>query len=106
MKRSLLYSILFFVLVGFGANAQAGVIVKIKPPAVKVEVRPKMPYKNGVWVTGRWHWNGRKHVWVKGNWVKPRAKHTWVKGHWVKRKDGYVWVKGHWKKNRVVVRRR
>ena len=106
MKRQYLYSILFFIMVGFGFNAQAGVIIKVKPPAVKVEVRPKAKFKNAVWVNGRWNWNGRKHVWVKGYWVRPRAGHVWVAGRWAKRPGGYVWIKGHWKKKRVVVVRK
>ena len=94
-KAALIAAALFV----FSGTAQAKVVVKVRPPAVKVTVvKTKSPYKNGVWVTGRWHWNGRKHVWVKGYWKKPRYGHVWVAGHWAKRRSGWVWVPGHWKR--------
>jgi hypothetical protein len=102
MKKFLntgLFSLIFVLLVGLEGNcAPRTVYVKTAPPTVRVEVKPARPYKNAVWVTGRWRWNGKKHVWVSGHYVKPRAGHVWIPGHWVKKRRGWVWVGGHWKK--------
>ncbi len=78
---------------------KAGVIiVKKKPPVVKVETRSKNPYRNGIWVPGRWVYRNGDFKWTRGSWVKPRKGFVYVPGHWVKRPKGYIWVSGHWKR--------
>ena len=91
--------LLLACLFAFAGSANAAVlVVKKKPPVVKVEVRPRAPYAGAVWVNGRWAWKKGKYVWVKGYYVKPRKGYVWVPGHWNKRPGGYVWVAGHWRR--------
>ena len=90
---------IMFVLMFFGASLQAGtIIIKKRPPVVKIEVRGKAPYRNAVWINGHWRWHNNRHVWVKGYWQKPRHGFVWVDGHWGKRRNGWVWIPGHWKR--------
>jgi hypothetical protein len=74
------------------------VYVRTAPPAVKAEVKPAAPYKNAVWIAGRWAWKKGEYVWVTGHWVKPRSGYAWVPGHWVKKRRGWIWIEGHWRK--------
>ena len=95
LKASLVAAVLFV----FSGTTQAKVIIKVRPPAAKVTVvKTKSPYKNGVWVKGRWSWRNGRYVWVKGYWKKPRHGYVWVPGHWTNRSKGWVWVGGHWKR--------
>ena len=84
--------------IGSADCAPRTVYVKKAPPAVKVEVKPAPPYKNAVWISGRWVWKKNTHVWVAGHWVKPRSGYAWVPGHWVKKRQGWIWIDGHWRK--------
>jgi WXXGXW repeat (2 copies) len=43
--------------------------VPYPPPAALVEVVPKRPDGNAVWVDGSWAWRGRSYVWQRGGWV-------------------------------------
>jgi len=82
--------------ISFGA---ARVVVHVKPPKARVEVRTKAPGPNYVWVSGRWAYKSGKYVWVAGSWVKrPTPKAVWVPGHWKKKHGGWTWIPGHWKK--------
>ncbi|MCP4439857.1 MAG: BcpO-related WXXGXW repeat protein [Aureispira sp.] len=82
-------------------EAQAQIVVKIKPARPKVIVkRPAQAKKGHVWVDGHWTWNkqDQKYRWVKGHWVTVKKGHKWVPGHWVDvRGRGHKWVPGHWK---------
>lgn len=79
----------------FGAGH---VIIRVKPPKTRIEVRSKAPNSNHVWVTGRWTWKSGKYVWVSGTWVKrPTPKALWVPGHWKKKHGGWIWMTGHWR---------
>lgn len=98
MKKIILFIVLFgFFLMNIALSTPKIVYVAKKPPAVKViKVGPK-PYKNTVWISGYWKWNGNKYVWSKGHWVKPKKGKVWVKGHWEKKPRGWIYIKGHWK---------
>lgn len=74
------------------------VVVRVKPPKLRVEVRKKAPSATHVWISGRWAWKSGKYVWVSGSWVKrPTPKAVWVPGHWKKKHSGWIWISGHWK---------
>ena len=48
------------------AAEAARVVVRVAPPASRVEVRTVAPSHGHVWVGGYWRWNGSAHVWVAG----------------------------------------
>lgn len=76
----------------------ARVVVKVGPPAVRVEVRGRAPSPRHLWVGGYWRWSGSAHVWVAGGWqLPPRHGANWVDGHWKATRGGWVWVAGHWR---------
>lgn len=87
-------------LMAFSSTAQAGkvIVIKKRPPAVKVEVKTHRPFKNAVWVKGHWQWKKGNFVWTKGKWIKPRNGFVWVPAHWKSVKNGHKWVPGHWKR--------
>lgn len=89
----------FLSLVLFAPPASAArVVVKVGPPAVRVEARGHAPSPRHVWVGGYWKWNGSAHVWVAGSWnVPPRHGAVWVDGHWRKAYGGWEWIPGHWR---------
>jgi WXXGXW repeat (2 copies) len=80
-----------------GAHA-AEVVVKVRPPALKVEKRTARPGPNHVWVGGYHRWDGNSYVWEPGKWeVPPREHAAWVSPRWEHHHDGYVFVEGRWK---------
>lgn len=100
MNKYMLVSMMVVLLTACAPRASAGMlIVKTPPPVVKVEVRPRAPFKKAVWIPGHWKWTGRKFVWVKGHWVKARRGFVYIPGHWKKVNTGWVWIDGHWRKS-------
>ena len=88
-----------FVAAPSAEAARRVVVVKAKPPKVRIEVRTTAPSAKHAWVAGRWSWNGAKYVWISGSWrLRPTPSATWVPGHWTNRRSGWVWVPGHWKR--------
>ncbi len=72
-------------------------VIRVKPPRARVEVRTRAPGPNHIWISGRWTWSKGKYVWVSGAWVKrPAPKAVWVSGHWTKKHGNWIWVAGHW----------
>ena len=99
-KLALKTFILAGALMAFSSTATAGeIIIKKRPPAVKVEVKTKKPFKKAVWAPGHWIWTGNRYVWKKGHWIRVKKGHAWVNGHYKRHKNGWVWVAGRWKKN-------
>ena len=94
-----------FILSGFMAAAfLAGTIwaedevIKVRPPAIKVEHRSARPGPNYVWVGGYQRWDGHGYVWEPGRWEVPPHEHAvWVAPRWEHRNGGYVFVAGRWK---------
>jgi WXXGXW repeat (2 copies) len=81
-----------------GAVYADDVVVKVRPPALKVEHRPARPGPNYVWVGGYHRWDGNAYVWEPGRWEVPPHEHAvWVAPRWEHRNGGYVFVAGRWK---------
>ena len=97
MKKFLLSTLMGAGLCLVSVHA-ADVVVKVRPPAVKVEHRSPRPSRDHVWVGGYHRWDGNAYVWEKGKWEKPPREHAvWVAPKWEHRRDGYVFVEGRWK---------
>ncbi len=97
LRTALAGAFLSFALFAPPASA-ARVVVKVGPPAARVEVRGHAPSARHAWVGGYWRWNGSAHVWVAGGWtVPPHHGGVWVDGHWKKASGGWTWVPGHWR---------
>ncbi len=81
------------------ADAQAQIIVRVRPARPKVVVaRPVAPSPRHVWVEEEWAPAGAGYQWRGGYWAAPpRERAIWVPGHWTGRRRGYTWVPGHWR---------
>jgi len=77
----------------------ARVVVRVSPPAPRVEAVPALPVAGYyVWTPGYWRWDGARYVWIPGIYVAPpHAGAVWVPGHWVAGRRGWVWAGGHWR---------
>jgi|SRR6516162_7364788 len=76
-------------------SAAAEVIVRVAPPATRVETVPPPPDRSYAWDPGHWQWNGRTYVWVPGHYIRyPHPHARWVPGHWVNRGGGWYWSPG------------
>jgi hypothetical protein len=96
--RKVVLSSLFAVAMGFGTAHAAEIVVKVKPPALKVEHRSARPSAKHIWIGGYHRWDGHAYVWEPGRWdVPPREHAVWVVPKWEHRHDGYVFVEGHWR---------
>ena len=76
-------------------QARAEVIVKVAPPALKVEVKTAAPGAGFIWAPGFWERANQQWVWVPGGWVKTHPQHRhYVSARWVKTPRGYVFREG------------
>lgn len=102
MKRSLAplaFAAAFFAVSLSAPAVAARVVVRVGPPAARVEVRGVSPSPRHVWHDGYWRWNGHAHVWVGGTWVMPpHPGSAWVPGHWKRTPGGWSWIEGHWRR--------
>lgn len=100
MKNSIIKAAIIFVCsLAFTAAAEAQVIIKVRPPAPVVKVRPVSPSPRHVWVTGNYVYRGGQYVYTDGYWAVPAYSNAvWVDGHWRKKRGGWVWVPGHWRR--------
>ena len=97
MRRYILYGLLGSVLC-LGAARAADIVVKVRPPALRVEHRSSRPGPRYVWVGGYHRWDGNGYVWVPGQWeVPPHERAVWVAPRWEHRNGGYVFVEGRWR---------
>lgn len=105
-RKGIILGIVLVGMIGLGVqNADAQIIVRIKPATPKVLVKkPRKPYSNAIWVAGSWTWNKRskRYVWQSGQWLKPKRNRTYVAGRWIKKPQGWLYVPGKWVVSRRV----
>ncbi len=77
------------------ASAGVDLIIKIAPPAPRVEVAPP-PRVGYVWVPGYWDYRGARHVWVAGAWERERVGYRYVAPVWVERNGEWHLTRGQW----------
>jgi YXWGXW repeat-containing protein len=78
-------------------KSEAGIYVRLGPPAVIAETPGPRPAPGYIWDPGHWRWNGHKYVWVPGHFQRPpHGRGRWVPGHWVQDPRGWYWVEGRW----------
>jgi hypothetical protein len=83
----------------FTAAADAQIIVKVRPPAPVVRVRPVRPSPVHVWVGGNYVSRGGRYEYTEGYWATPpRRGGVWVEGRWRHRGGGWYWIPGHWRR--------
>lgn len=74
------------------------VVVRRRPPALRIEVRTPRPSRRHVWIGGHWKYHRGGFVWVRGHWVvRPHRAVAYVKPTWIRRNGGWVMVGGHWR---------
>ena len=85
---------------GREAFAQERVVVRVAPPAARVEVVPRAPSPHHVWAPGYWGWHARegRHVWYGGRWVVGQPGYVWEPAHWSERGGYWHFVEGHWRR--------
>ena len=75
-----------------------GLVVRRRPPALRVEVRTPRPSRRHVWIGGHWKYHRGHFAWVSGRWVvRPNRAVAYVKPTWIRRNGGWVLVGGHWR---------
>jgi len=85
----------------FVEHSYAQIVVRIAPPAPRVEERVAPPSSAHIWIDGHWTWVEGRWTWFPGHWeVPPRPRAVWIPGHWKHRRDGWVWMEGHWRGRR------
>jgi len=67
------------------------------PPALRIESRGPAPFRDAVWIDGRWDWHGGQYVWISGHWQRaPTGLHHWKAGAWAKHDGDWVFTPGQW----------
>ena len=86
-------------------SADVDVVVRIAPPAARVEVVPA-PRVGYAWAPGHWAWRDGRHVWIGGVWIRERPGMHWHPSRWVHRDGQWRFVSGGWAGHPYVVRDR
>ena len=74
------------------------VVIRRRPPARRIEVRPNRPSRRRVWIAGHWTHRHGRFVWVRGRWaVPPRRAAVYVRPVWKPHAGGYILVGGVWR---------
>jgi hypothetical protein len=99
MKKIISKIIMLAILSLSMAAAEAQFVVRVRPVAPVVRIRPACPSPRHVWVAGEYVWRGGQYVYTDGYWAEPPFPgRRWVEGHWKNTRRGWVWVPGHWKR--------
>ena len=73
-------------------------VVKVKPVARQITVKPSFIRPGYMWTEGYWKWNNRSktYIWINGKVIRKKKNKAWINGHWTRRSGGYYYVRGHW----------
>jgi hypothetical protein len=72
-------------------------IVEQAPPTPKLELIPKEPGSDYIWIRGHWAWTGG-WTWEDGYWIqRPAPDIQWMDGVWARHGKGWIWMPGHWR---------
>ena len=99
MGRRAVFLCLFLMLGGIALSLFGcyPAVVRVDPPAPRIEVYGSPPYPEAVWRPGHWAHRGGEWTWVPGHWARrPRPGAVWVPGHWERGRGGWVWYDGRW----------
>ena len=89
---------LLVVAVSFSAAADAQFVVKFRPLAPVIRVRPLAPSPRHVWVNGEYVWRSGEYIYTEGYWAEPpHPGYRWIEGHWKETRRGWRWIPGHWR---------
>jgi hypothetical protein len=77
--------------------ATAEIIVRVAPPAPRVEIIPS-PRRGHVWVGGHWDWRNRQHQWVPGTWIRERRGYQYNQPTWQERNGRWHMERGGWRR--------
>ncbi|MEI9958849.1 MAG: hypothetical protein WDM90_21630 [Ferruginibacter sp.] len=86
---------MFAIAISFSAVADAQFVIKVRPHAPVVHVRPAAPSPRHVWVSGDYVWRNGNYFYQEGYWAAPpRGRRVWVDGHWNHRRGVTNGLKG------------
>jgi hypothetical protein len=95
IKKILVAAMLAASLGSIAVPASADIVVRIAPPAARMELVPD-PRPGRVWVAGHWGWRNNHHVWVKGTWVRERHGYVYNQPNWTERDGRWHMSQGNW----------
>ena len=70
-------------------------VIRVAPPAARVEVIGRAPSANHFWVNGYYRFANNRYEWLGGHWDVRRVGFTYVQGHWDNIGGVYHFVPGH-----------
>lgn len=73
-------------------------VVRTRPAAPVLVVRPAAPGPGYIWVGGDWLWQGGRYVYREGYWAPPRRGNRYAAGYWKRSRGGWFWVPGRWRR--------
>src|SRR5215471_11175795 len=83
-----------------GAPQPTNALVEVDypPPPARVEMLPKQPSGDAVWINGEWLWLGRRWSWRPGMWVVSPRNAAYARRVLVRRGDGkLLFAPGSWR---------
>jgi hypothetical protein len=95
MKKLLMAAIVAASFGGVAVPASADILVRVAPPAPRVEVVPEAR-RGYVWAPGYWDWKRGHHVWVKGKWVRERRGYVYKAPTWEEHNGRWRMHRGNW----------
>lgn len=95
MKKLILLSALFFILIFISGCGPSAMVVRERPEP-PYYVRPVAPAPGYVWIDGNWMWRGNQYVYKQGYWAAPRPGIRYSPGHWQRKRKGWIWKRGRY----------
>ena len=95
MKKLLIAALVAGSFGSVAIPASADVLVRVAPPAPRVEVVPEAR-RGYTWAPGYWDWKRGRHVWVKGHWVRERKGYVYNAPTWEEHNGRWRMHRGAW----------
>jgi hypothetical protein len=80
-----------------GMGVQHPGMIRMAPPRMRTERRPRVLPNGQIWVPGYWNWDGSQYQWVAGHVENPPSPQVrWRAPQYQRRGGGWVYNPGAW----------
>ncbi|ATB38510.1 hypothetical protein CYFUS_003945 [Cystobacter fuscus] len=78
------------------SEEEAGPLAPYAPPALPNETQTARPFRDAVWASGHWYWDGNEWRFNPGTWIASMPGYQFINGYWQQEGSGWRWISGGW----------
>ena len=71
---------------------EAGPLAPYAPPALPNETQTARPFRDAVWASGHWYWDGNEWRFNPGTWIASMPGYQFINGYWQQEASGWRWM--------------